>query len=78
MHTRFVSSADTSGSESDLAANETADGRQYVAVQRLTDVHGRVIADVGETCERVPAAKSGGTVADAFAWLCECGAIRRA
>ena len=44
-------------------------GKDFVALRRLSDVDDRTISAVGETCERVPAAKSGGTVSDALARL---------
>lgn len=50
-------------------------GRDYVALRRLSDAGGRIIAEVGETCERVPAPKGGGTKADALAKLIASGKI---
>jgi hypothetical protein len=50
-------------------------GKDYVALRRLSDATGRTLADVGETCERVPAAKAGGTQADALARLLASGKI---
>ena len=50
-------------------------GRDYVALRRLSDVAGRTLADVGETCERVPAPKTGGLPADALAQLLASGKI---
>ncbi len=52
-------------------------GRHYVALRRLSDADDHTIADVGQTCERVPAAKSGGTVQDALDRLEASGKIRR-
>ena len=43
-------------------------GIDYVAVQRITDKAGAVLAAVGERCDRVPPASLG--------WLAEGGYIR--
>lgn len=50
-------------------------GKNFVALRRLSDASGRTLAEVGETCERIPAAKSGGTKADALARLLASGKI---
>lgn len=42
-------------------------GKQYVAMVRLSDRAGAVLADIGETCERVPESS--------LAWLIEQGLI---
>lgn len=43
-------------------------GNDYIAVRRLSDKQGRTLADVGETCERVPA--------ESLGWLAERGWIK--
>lgn len=50
-------------------------GRDFVALRRLSDAAGRTIAEVGQTCEGVPAGKHGGTVSDALARLLASGKI---
>ena len=50
-------------------------GKDFIAVRRLSDGDDTTIADVGQTCERVPAAKSGGTVSAALARLLASGKI---
>lgn len=50
-------------------------GKDFVAVRRLSDAADNTIADVGETCERVPASKYGGTVSDALERLLASGKI---
>lgn len=50
-------------------------GADFVALRLLTLVDGTVIAAVGETCERVPAGKHGGTASDALAKLLASGKI---
>lgn len=50
-------------------------GKDYRALRRLTTFDGRVIAEIGDTCERVPAGKNGGTVGDALARLLASGKI---
>lgn len=54
---------------------ETLRGKDYVALRRLSDADDNTIAAVGETCERVPAGKHGGTVSDALAKLLASGKI---
>ena len=49
--------------------NEELKGADFVALKRLTDKPGNVLAAVGETCERVPA--------ESLGWLLEKGAIQR-
>ena len=49
--------------------SEHLTGADYVAVKRLTDKPGNVLAAVGERCDRVPAASLG--------WLEAKGAIQR-
>ncbi len=44
-------------------------GKDFVALVRLSDPEDRTITEVGQTCERVPAAKRGGTASDALAYL---------
>lgn len=53
----------------------TLNGKDFIALRRLSDADDRTIADVGETCERVPAPKSGGTPSDALALLLASGKI---
>ena len=60
-----------------MADNDALNGRDFIALKRLTDGQGRPIAEVGETCERVQAAKSGGTVSEALARLLASGKIAR-
>ncbi len=50
-------------------------GRDFVALRRLSDLSGATIAAEGDTCERVPAGKHGGTVSDALAKLLASGKI---
>lgn len=50
-------------------------GKDFVAVVRLSDIEDRTVADVGQTCERVPAGKHGGTVSDALGKLLASGLI---
>jgi hypothetical protein len=50
-------------------------GKDFIALRRLSDRADRTIADVGQTCERVPAGKHGGTVADALRKLLASGKI---
>jgi hypothetical protein len=50
-------------------------GKDFVALRRLSDGDDRTIAAVGETCERVPPPKAGGTQADALAMLLASGKI---
>ena len=50
-------------------------GKDFVALRRLHDVHGHTIAEIGATCERVPAPRGGGSVADALAALLASGKI---
>lgn len=54
---------------------ETLHGKDYVALKRLSDADDNTIAAVGETCERVPAGKHGGTKSDALAKLLASGKI---
>lgn len=49
----------------------------FIAVRRLSDADNNTLAEVGQTCERVPAAKSGGTVEEALLRLEASGHIRR-
>ncbi len=51
------------------------DGKDFIAVRRLSDRADNTIADVGETCERVPAPMAGGTVSDALRMLLGSGKI---
>lgn len=50
-------------------------GKDFVALVRLSDGADHTLAAVGETCEKVPAGKHGGTVADTLRWLLESGLI---
>ena len=50
-------------------------GKDYIAVRRLVLWDRTVIAEIGETCERVPASRHGGTVADALERLIASGKI---
>ena len=50
-------------------------GRDFIALRRLSNAADETIADVGQTCERVPAAKGGGTASDALARLLLSGKI---
>lgn len=50
-------------------------GKDFVALRRLSNAADETIAAVGETCERVPAAPSGGTVSDALRKLLASGKI---
>jgi hypothetical protein len=50
-------------------------GKDFIALRRLSDRADRTIADVGQTCERVPAGRQGGTVADALRKLLASGKI---
>jgi len=45
-------------------------GADYIAINRITNRAGMVLAATGETCERVPA--------DALGWLLEGGDICKA
>lgn len=56
---------------------EVLRGADFMAVKRLTRVDGTPIAEIGETCERVPAPKAGGTQSDALRKLLVSGKIRR-
>jgi hypothetical protein len=56
---------------------DALDGRDFIALYRLSDLADRTVADVGETCERVPASRHGGTVSDALRRLLEAGKIAR-
>jgi hypothetical protein len=38
-------------------------GKDFIALRRLSDAAGRTLADVGETCERVPASSLPGLLA---------------
>ena len=49
-------------------------GRDYIALRRLSHKDDATIADIGQTCERVPAAP-GGTVSEALARLLASGKI---
>ena len=49
-------------------------GRDYVALRRLSTRDNTTIAEVGQTCERVPAAP-GGTASEALARLLASGKI---
>lgn len=51
------------------------DGADYVALVRLSTAADETLALPGETCERVPAGKHGGTVSDALAKLLAAGLI---
>lgn len=51
-------------------------GKDFRALRRLSDLANNTIAEVGETCERVPAAH-GGTVSEALAKLLASGKIER-
>jgi len=53
-------------------------GKDFVALRRLSDADNHTIADVGELCDHVSAATSGGTVSDALARLLASGKIERA
>lgn len=44
-------------------------GKDFVAVVRLSDGENNTIAEVGQTCEKVPAGKHGGTASDTLALL---------
>lgn len=50
-------------------------GRDFVALRRLSDITGKTIAAVGQTCEGVPASQAGGTVSDALQKLLASGKI---
>jgi hypothetical protein len=50
-------------------------GNDFIALVRLSDASDRTIAAVGETCERVPAGKHGGTASDALEKLLNSGLI---
>jgi hypothetical protein len=50
-------------------------GKHFIALVRLSDAADRTIAAVGETCERVPAGRHGGTASDALAKLLNSGLI---
>ena len=50
-------------------------GKDFIALRRLSDADDHTIAEVGQTCERVPAAKSGGSISDALARLLASGKI---
>ncbi len=50
-------------------------GKDFIARVRLSDADNRTIADVGQTCERVPAGRHGGTASDALEWLLSSGCI---
>jgi hypothetical protein len=50
-------------------------GKDFIAVVRLSDADDNTIAAVGDTCERVPAGKHGGTVSDALEKLLVSGCI---
>lgn len=50
-------------------------GADFIALVRLSDGDNNTIAAVGETCERVPAGRHGGTVSDALAKLLNSGCI---
>jgi hypothetical protein len=56
---------------------DTLKGADYVALRRLSDADDHTLADVGETCERVPAPKDGRTVSDALRLLLASGKIAR-
>lgn len=50
-------------------------GKDFIALVRLSDAEDRTIAAAGETCERVPAGKHGGTASDALEKLLNSGLI---
>lgn len=50
-------------------------GKDYIALRRLSNAENVTLAEVGQTCERVPAGKHGGTVSDALARLLASGKI---
>ena len=50
-------------------SEETLDGRDFVAAVRVYNAQQQVVADVGETCERVPPQSLG--------WLSRDGLITR-
>jgi len=50
-------------------------GKDFIALRRLSDADDHTIAAVGATCEHVPAATSGGTASDALARLLASGKI---
>lgn len=50
-------------------------GKDFIALVRLSDGDDRTLALPGETCERVPAGKHGGTVSDALEKLLVSGLI---
>ena len=56
--------------------DEILKGEDFVALRRLSLADNTTIASVGETCERVPAAKVG-TQSDALRRLLESGKIMR-
>lgn len=56
-------------------SSDTLHGKDFVALRRLSDADDNTLADVGATCERVPAAKSGGTASDALQRLLASGKI---
>jgi hypothetical protein len=55
--------------------NDELNGKDFIALRRLSDADDVTIADIGATCERVPAAASGGTVSEALARLLASGKI---
>lgn len=50
-------------------------GKDFIALVRLSDREDRTIAHVGQTCEKVPAGKHGGTASDALRKLLVSGLI---
>jgi hypothetical protein len=50
-------------------------GKDFIALRRLSDADDNTLADVGQTCERVPAATSGGSISDALERLLASGKI---
>lgn len=56
-------------------AAKELNGRDFVALTRLSRRDGTTLVAIGETCESVPAAESGGTISDALALLLSHGFI---
>lgn len=56
-------------------ANDELRGKDFIALRRLSDKENNTIAEVGQTCERVPAGRFGGTASDALRKLLNSGKI---
>jgi hypothetical protein len=50
-------------------------GKDFIALVRLSDGADHTLADAGQTCERVPAGKHGGTASDALQKLLDAKLI---